>query len=170
MSILTINNAEKVFNNFNYTEISRTDECGQSTLVFTLENDGSEILVLGNLSGFPDKQSGSAEGYLDASDVIFKDEIGNTIAGIQLTQTPSYTEDNAFINKQFSMQFIGVKQFTMVVKTTTFAVRPSSGELAMMLCDCTEGQCESIGVNASFSISVNNQTVALVNNNSTMYF
>ena len=171
MSTLTINNEEKAFNNFNYTEVSRTEDCGQSTLVFTLEGDGSIIPINVDLSGFPDKQSGSAEGSIYANDVIFKDELGNPISQINIEQQPSYTEGNSFVFKQFSMQFTGVKQFTMTVRTTTFAVRPSTHNLAVMKCDCADLICESMGVNASLAMNTtdNNLNVS-VWNNSTMYF
>ena len=171
MSTLTINNDVKLQYNFNYIEIYRTEDCGRSTLVFTLEGDGSIIPINVDLSGFPDKQSGSAEGSIYANDVIFKDELGNPISQINIEQQPSYTEDNAFVHKQFFMQFTGVKQFKMTVRTTTFAVRPSTHNLAIMRCDCFDDVCESMGVNASLAMSTtdNNLNVS-VWNNSTMYF
>lgn len=171
MSTLTINNDIKLQYDFNYTEISRTEDCGQSRLVFTLEGDGSIIPINVDLSGFPDKQSGSAEGSIHANDVIFKDELGNPISQINIEQQPSYTEDNSFVNKRFFMQFTGVKQFMMTVRTTTFAVRPSTYNLAVMKCGCTDDICESMGVNASLAINTtdNNLNVS-VWNNSAMYF
>lgn len=172
MSTLTINNSEKPVYNFNYTEISRTEDCGQSVLVFTLEGDGSIIPINVDLSGFPDKQSGSAQGSIYANDVDFKDEFGNSIMEIYVEQQPSYTEDNAFVNKQFTMQFTGVKQFTMKVWTTTFAVKPSDNLLATMSCDCieVENSCESIDVNASLTMNGDNNLNVSIWNNSTMYF